>query len=175
MSCFVLELVSHENVGECCFCSVLHMVFFYSYINLNSREMLDGKHTYINSRLFTIGVGRNYRMPPATILAYSSRLVHIDKSGYTRRLVASTTHLTFLKNLSNKVLGRPLPAWQDHEFLSKMHVVDDVQNGSTYFPRHGSSGIFKTSGYYWEIHIRTIVYPIFMRACWQGASYFGMR
>ena len=36
-------------------------------------------HTFINSCLFPIGVGRNYRTPPAMILTYSSRLVHLYK------------------------------------------------------------------------------------------------
>ena len=39
-----------------------------------------------------IGVVRNYRTPPATILAYFSRLVHIHTSDHTR----TTTNLTFL-------------------------------------------------------------------------------
>ena len=71
-------------------------------------------HTYINSHLFPMGVGRNYRTPPATILTYSSRVVHIHTSDHTRTSFASTTHLSFLKNLNNKTMyvlqGRPLPA-----------------------------------------------------------------
>ena len=46
-------------------------------------------HTYINSRLFPMGIGRNYRTPPATILTYSSRLVHIFTSDHARTLAAS--------------------------------------------------------------------------------------
>ena len=57
-------------------------------------------HTYINSRLFHMGVGKNYRTPPATILTYCSRLIHIHTSDHTRTPVASTTHLTFMKNLT---------------------------------------------------------------------------
>ena len=37
-------------------------------------------HTYINSLLFHMEVGRNYRTPPAAILTYSSRLIHIYTS-----------------------------------------------------------------------------------------------
>ena len=59
-------------------------------------------YTYINSRLFPMGVGKNYRTPPVTILTYSSRLVHIHSSDHTRTPVASTTHLTFLKTISCK-------------------------------------------------------------------------
>ena len=51
------------------------------------------------SRLFPMGVCRNYRKPPVTILTYSSRLIHIRTSDRTRTPVASTTNLTFLKNL----------------------------------------------------------------------------
>ena len=40
-----------------------------------------------------MAVGRNYRTPPATILTYSSRLVHIHTSNHTRTPVASTTLL----------------------------------------------------------------------------------
>ena len=36
--------------------------------------------TFRNSRLFSMEVERNYRTPPATILTYSSRLVHIYTS-----------------------------------------------------------------------------------------------
>ena len=51
-------------------------------------------------------LGRNYSTAPATILTYSSRLIHIHTTDYTRTLLVST-HLMFLKNLTN---GRPLPA-----------------------------------------------------------------
>ena len=53
---------------------------------------------------FFMGLGRNYRMPPATILTYSSLLVHIHiLSDPKRTPVASTTHLAFLKNLPDQV------------------------------------------------------------------------
>ena len=61
--------------------------------------------TYINWHLFPLGVGRNYRTPPVTILTYSSRLVHIHTSDHTRTLVMGTTHLNFLKNFTNMVNG----------------------------------------------------------------------
>ena len=70
--------------------------FFFSF----GRKII---HTYIDSRIFPMEVGRNYRTPPATILIYSSRLVHIHTSDHTHTPVASTTHLTFLNWLSNKV------------------------------------------------------------------------
>ena len=60
-------------------------------------------HTHINSRLFPIGVGRNHRTPPATILTYSFCLIHVHTSGHTSTPVTSTAHPTFLKNLTNKV------------------------------------------------------------------------
>ena len=41
---------------------------------------LRDKSTYINSRLFPMGVGRNYRTQPATVYTYSSRLIHIHTS-----------------------------------------------------------------------------------------------
>ena len=41
-------------------------------------------YTYVNSRRFRMGVGRNYRTPSATILTYSSSLVHIHTSDHTR-------------------------------------------------------------------------------------------
>ena len=51
-------------------------------------------HTYINSHLFPIGLGRNYSPPPITILTYSSLLVLIHTSGHTRTPFASTTQLS---------------------------------------------------------------------------------
>ena len=60
-------------------------------------------HIYINSRPFPMGVGRNHRTPPATTLTYSFCLVHVHTSGHTSTPVTSTTHPTFLKNLTNKV------------------------------------------------------------------------
>ena len=50
-----------------------------------------------------MGVGRNYELE-RHLLTYSSHLVHIHKSEHRRTPVASTTHLTILKNLTNKVL-----------------------------------------------------------------------
>ena len=50
-----------------------------------------------------MGVGRNYKTLPAVILKYPSRLVHIHTSDHTRTPVVSTMHLTFLKNLTNRV------------------------------------------------------------------------
>ena len=38
-------------------------------------------HTYINSRLFPMGVGRNYGTPPTTILTYSEEYVRIVVGG----------------------------------------------------------------------------------------------
>ena len=59
-------------------------------------------HMYINS-LFLIGQAVTTVRRPATILPYSSRIVHIHTSDHSRTPVASTTHLTFLQNLTNKV------------------------------------------------------------------------
>ena len=55
-------------------------------------------HTYIciNSCLFPIEVGKNYRTPPATPFAWST-------SGHKRTPVAITTHLIFQKNKVNVV------------------------------------------------------------------------
>ena len=50
-----------------------------------------------------MGVGRNHRTPPATIITYSFCLVHVHTSGHTSTPVTSTAHPTFLKNLTNKV------------------------------------------------------------------------
>ena len=50
---------------------------------------------------FPMGLGRNYRTPPASILTYSSRLVHIHTSDHTCTPFAISTHLTFLKDLTN--------------------------------------------------------------------------
>ena len=45
----------------------------------NSGQFWTDTHvnTYINSRLVSMGVGKNYKMPSTTIITYSSRLVHI--------------------------------------------------------------------------------------------------
>ena len=53
--------------------------------------------------LFLMGVGRNYITPRATIIKYSSCLVHTHTSDHTSTPVASTTHLPFLKSLTNKM------------------------------------------------------------------------
>ena len=57
---------------------------------------------YIISRLFLMGVWKNYRRPSATTLTHSSRLADIHTSGYTHTPIVSTTQLTFLNNLTNK-------------------------------------------------------------------------
>ena len=49
---------------------------------------------FYHQGFFSNRIYRNYRTPPATILTYSSRLVHIHTSDYTRTPFASTTHLT---------------------------------------------------------------------------------
>ena len=64
-------------------------------------------YTYINSRLFPMEVGKNYTTPLSTILTYSSHLFHIHTSDHTRTPDASTSQLTFLKNLINKVNVSP--------------------------------------------------------------------
>ena len=69
----------------------------FTYSNIS--PMYNFTHTYINSHLFPMGVGRNYRTPPATILTYSSCLVHIYTSDHTRTPVASTTHLDLSEEL----------------------------------------------------------------------------
>ena len=59
------------------------------YVGVGFYTTAQKRSTYkINSRLFPVGVGRNYRTPLVTILEYSSRLIHIHTSGhsYTRRL-----------------------------------------------------------------------------------------
>ena len=58
--------------------------------------------TYINSRLFPRGQA-DLHNATCYYLTYSSRLVHIHTSDHSRTPVASTTHLTFLRNLTNKV------------------------------------------------------------------------
>ena len=60
-------------------------------------------HTYINSSLVSLAVGRNYRTSLTTILTYSTRLIHIHTSNHTRTPVVSSMYLTFLKNFTNKV------------------------------------------------------------------------
>ena len=59
-------------------------------------------YVHINSRLFPMGVGGSYRTPPVkslhTPLAWST-FIHL----IIHTPVASTTHLTFLKNLANKI------------------------------------------------------------------------
>ena len=52
-------------------------------------------HKYINLRLFPMGVGRNHRTPPATILT-SFHLVYVHTSGHTSMPVTSRYYATDL-------------------------------------------------------------------------------
>ena len=83
-----------------------------------------------------MGVGRNYRTLPATILTYFSRFVHIHTSDHTRTPVASTTQLTFLKNLTNKVNVCPsrasLPSVATHCVLRFKSVLSTSRHIFTY-------------------------------------------
>ena len=68
--------------------------------DLRTFVFLNYVYTHINSRVFPMGVGRNYRKPHATILSYSSRLVHLHASAdHTRTSVARTTPMTFVFEL----------------------------------------------------------------------------
>ena len=61
------------------------------------------KYKLINSHLFPTAETSVLHMLPSLHTPLTSRLVHIHQSDYTRTPVARTTHLTFLKNLSNEV------------------------------------------------------------------------
>ena len=52
-----------------------------------------------------MGVGRNYRTPPATILTHSSRLVHIHTSGHTRTPVVRRKENLFTSYFCNNFQG----------------------------------------------------------------------
>ena len=58
-------------------------------------------YLHINSRLFPMGLGRNYITPPATILTYSSRHVHIHKSEHTRTFYNKIIYLIIIFTSDN--------------------------------------------------------------------------
>ena len=58
---------------------------------MSSKGLLSASSYIHKLTLFRMGVGRNYRTPPATIFTYSSRLVHIHTSDHTRTPVAITS------------------------------------------------------------------------------------
>ena len=98
-------------------CIMTHeMLGFNRYLNVNNRENI---HIYINSHLFPMGVGRNYRTPPATIFTYSSlsqekqsKNKEKERTQGERLLLSAgmiqgcriiiTVRLTFLKRNQNK-------------------------------------------------------------------------
>ena len=55
---------------------------------------------------------------------YSSRLVHIHTSDHTRTTVTSTTHLTFLKNLTNNVNVGPSRASPTSSVAAHIYLVN---------------------------------------------------
>ncbi|XP_060803568.1 uncharacterized protein LOC132902462 [Amyelois transitella] len=60
-------------------------------------------HTYIKSRLFPGGVGRDYLFPLATISAYFLRFIHIHNSLHTNSAVSGTFDLTLYQDVLNLI------------------------------------------------------------------------
>jgi hypothetical protein len=83
-------------------------------------------HTYIKSRPFPIGVGRDHFIPLATILTHTFRFLHFHQIPHTRSPVSGILYLPFSKTSPiwsrNVRLGLPLSALPPKSSYI-MHVI----------------------------------------------------